>query len=250
MPELRPRPRHAARPVRRLRLVLALSGLPVQAAEARDTHRREVPDGRNPRAARALRPVLWLLELPRVRQELSRTPGAEGLPELQRAVPSRAGPQGGPVLRLRDGGLRSRRSGRRSRPLRTRNAHSQGSPRGRHRRGAHAGARERPEEARVARASRGVRPGRSRHAPREGSGCLESGEAEGAEALTGTTYTSISPRIMRTALPSTRTPDGRPPSRRTVTSSSDGRPISTPWSIVNRPRASATPPGSAPWSAR
>ena len=40
---------------------------------------------------------------------------------------------------------------------------------------------------------------------------------------------------MRTAPPSTRTPDGRPLSTRTVTSSSDGRPISIPWSIDEAP---------------
>src|SRR5450759_2179885 len=152
MPELRPRPRDAPRAVRRLHLVLELPRLPFQASEARDAHRREVPQmqgGRHPRAAGALRPVLRLLELSDVRQELPRAPRAEDVLELQGAVPSRAGPQGGPVLRLRDGRLRPRRAGKRSRPLHAHDAHPRGRARSRDRRGAHAGPREGREEARV-----------------------------------------------------------------------------------------------------
>ena len=68
-----------ARPLRRLRRLHELPRLPLPAAEAGHDDRRHlpgVPDGRDPRPQGALRPVLRLLELPVLPEELPRAPGA------------------------------------------------------------------------------------------------------------------------------------------------------------------------------
>ena len=96
-PRLRPRPREAARPLRRVRVLLELPELPVQAAQARDAHRRHlprVPQGTDPRAQGPLRPLLRLRALPRVHEELPRAPGAEAVSEVRDRVPARARAQG------------------------------------------------------------------------------------------------------------------------------------------------------------
>ena len=89
VPGVRPRPREAPRPLRRVRVLLQLPRLPLQAAQARRAHRREVPGvraGRDPRAPRPLRSLLRLLALPRVPAQLPRSAGAEAVPELRDAV--------------------------------------------------------------------------------------------------------------------------------------------------------------------
>ena len=91
---LRKAPRHQARPLRRLRRLLGVAGLPVPAAEARDDDRRDlpgVPDGGDPRPARAIRPVLRLLELSRpARRTSGRAPSRRRVPPAARRTSSSA----------------------------------------------------------------------------------------------------------------------------------------------------------------
>ena len=124
--------------------------VPVQAAQARHAPGSEMPglqDGRHPRAPGPVRSLLRLLERSDLREELQGAARPEGLPELQGAVPPREGPEGRPVLRLRDRGLRPGRRGGRPRRVRAHDAYPRGRARGGHRRGAHAGAGQGREEA-------------------------------------------------------------------------------------------------------
>ncbi len=145
VPGVRPRPREAPRPLRRVRLVLELPELPLQAAEGGDAHGRHlpgVPSGQDPRAQGPLRPVLRLLALPGVHEELPRAAGAEALPEVRHRLPARAREEGRQLLRLRGRGLRLRRFGRRPRPVPARDRGHRGSPPGRARRRDDEGRRE------------------------------------------------------------------------------------------------------------
>ena len=146
--------------------------------EAGDAHRRHLPrvqPGPDPRAQGPLRPVLRLLALPRVHAELPGAAGAEALPEVRDGVPARARAQGGRLLRLRGGGVRLRRAGRRPRPLsRDDRGHRGGAP-GRARRRGGAGA----EEARAATEGRGARGGRRSRGSRRPGGAAGTGRAAG-----------------------------------------------------------------------
>ena len=92
VPPLRPRPRHEARPLRRLRRLLELPRLPLPAAEAGHVDDRRlpgVPDGRDPRPEGALRAVLRLLELPVVpRRTSARGPCRRPAPPAARPTSS------------------------------------------------------------------------------------------------------------------------------------------------------------------
>ena len=145
VPGVRSRPREAPWPLRRVRVLLELPELPLQAAEAGDAHRRHlpgVPSGQDPRAQGPLRPVLRLRALPGVHEELPRAAGAEPCPKCGTAYLLVRERKGGSLLRVRGRGLRLRRVRPRPRPVPAHDRGHRGSPPGRARRRDDEGRRE------------------------------------------------------------------------------------------------------------